>query len=205
MKKFLFLFALLTLLLAGCGQQASQNQPEKFSGSIEDLLARNKSVKCELIGKSGSDILSGTTYVSGTKARSDFQMKVDSQVMTSHMINDGIWMYTWTDEMPGQAIKIKLDSLDSEEFNTEDVPQDTGLDDYQSTLDYNCYNWVKDDSLLTPPANVNFIDYSEFLQSLKNLNVGNVPNTETSSMCGTCDSLPDASAKASCLQSLGCQ
>ncbi len=213
MKKFLFLFALLIILLAGCGQQAAkQQQSEKFSGSIGDLLARNKSVKCELTANAGENVLSGTTYVAANKARSDFQVKVGNNIMTSHMINDGTWMYTWTDEMPAQAIKIKLDTLNSDQFKSEEAKQQTqnpGLSDYQSKLDYNCYNWTEDDSLFVPPTDINFIDYSQFLQqaqdALKNINTNNLPNTDTSSLCGNCDNIPDVNAKASCRQSLGCK
>src|SRR4030042_5588610 len=126
MKKLFFLICLLVLVAAGCG--AKKPQAERISGSIEDLLKKNKNIRCELIAKTGEDIISGTTYISGTKARSDYQNKMEGQAVTSHMINDGTWLYTWTEEYPNQAVKMKM--ADLEELAGEQEEQEAGIESY---------------------------------------------------------------------------
>lgn len=211
MKKILIFIPVLALLLAGCGQSA-QPKAESFSGSVADLLARNKSAKCDLVAQQGENIISGTTYVSGTKARSDYQMKgANNQNMNSHMINDGTWMYTWSDDASGQAMKIKLDTLNSDQFNSsgaQNQAQDSGLEEYQSDMNYQCYNWATDASLFVPPADLNFIDFSQIMEDA----FRSLPATPTGqnsglpdNLCSQCDALPNAQAKSSCQQSLGCQ
>jgi hypothetical protein len=211
MKKLLVLLFFGALVLAGCGSKGDQTNAEKISGSIEDLMSKKKNIRCELSVKSGDDVVSGTTYISGTKARSDYKSKMGEQTVTSHMISDGTWLYTWTEEYPDQAIKMNI--KDMEAVSGEAEAQKAGLENYQENFDYNCYGWVKNDAVFTPPSNIKFIDYSEMMKSLQGL-LGNpgvgddgpgVGNADSGSMCAVCDSVPDASAKDSCRKSLGCK
>ena len=214
MKKNLFVLALGLIILSACGgQPVAEKKGEKISGSIEDLIARNKNLKCELMVNNGADIISGTTYISGKQARSDYKTKMDAQTVNGHMINDGTWLYTWMDEFPEQAMKIKLDSMESASLLGNQQAEDSGLGNYEDKMDYDCYNWSKDDSLLTPPKGINFIDYTSMMESaagmMNGLGTGNdIPdlnNDDKSSLCGACDSVTDATAKTMCKQRLGCK
>ena len=217
MKKIFLLAAAAMLLLAGCGAQKPQG--EKLSGSIEDLMAKNKNMRCELMAKDGENVMSGTTYISGTKARSDYQMKMGEQTVTSHMISDGTWMYSWTEEYPNQAVKMKIEDLESDELAEQEDVQSAGIENYEQKFDYDCYNWAIDNSVFTPPSNVNFVDYTEMIKSFQNMfgnlpdesavndgaNMPNLINTDKASLCGACDAIPDAAAKADCKAQLGCK
>lgn len=210
MKKILVLLCLGVLVLVGCGSkvdQTKQPQSEKISGSIEDLMSRNRNIRCELVVKSGDDVMSGTTYISGTRARSDYKSKMGEQTVTSHMISDGTWLYTWSEEYPDQAIKMNI--KDMEAVSGEAEAQEAGIENYQENFDYDCYNWVKNDSVFTPPSNLKFIDYSEMMKSLQGLMGNTGANADSTpgagSMCGVCDQISDASAKSMCQQRLGCK
>ncbi|HDQ22521.1 MAG TPA: hypothetical protein ENN28_00945 [Candidatus Uhrbacteria bacterium] len=215
MKKFLVLFCLLAVVASGCGQKISEPKAEKFSGSIEDLLGRNKNVRCEIVVREGDEILEGATYIAGDRARSDFKMKFDGQVMTSHMINDGVWLYTWTEGMFGQAFKMRLDAMDIDAFQTEpaqEQAQSHGFDNYQADFDYECYKWVKDEKMFVPPANIEFVDFSEMLQQaqkmMESFDAGQMQGMFGDGdydLCAQCDAISDASARATCLQNFGCQ
>lgn len=203
MKKILGLSFALLLILAACGAP-KQEQPLSFSGSIEDFMKQSKSMKCILQAKAGSDIMSGTTYASGTKVRSDFQTKVENQEMSGHFITDGTWMYTWNDETKAQGMKIKISDMQNEANKAKAESQN--YKNYGERLDYQCYTWWPDQSMFNPPSDVTFTDFSEMLKNLQQ-NLGNLPalkNNNNQSLCSTCDSMP-AAAKAQCKQSLGCK
>ncbi|MCX6744907.1 MAG: hypothetical protein NTX82_05265 [Candidatus Parcubacteria bacterium] len=206
-KKNLFVLALGLIVLAACaGQPVAEKKGEKISGSIEDLLAKNKNLKCELLAKDGGEILAGTTYISGTKARSDFKTKMEGKTVNGHMISDGTWVYSWMDELPQQAMKIKVDTMQSPDMKGNEQAQASGVGNYEDKMDYDCYNWSKDDSLLTPPSDVNFIDYSKMLEAVQGLDKVN-PGVQADKtvMCAACANITDATAKAGCLKQLGCQ
>lgn len=206
MKKIIFVLC-LALLLAGCGNKGAQpsTQGEPVSGSIEDLIKLGKNYRCELQFKEGDQIMSGTTYLSGSLARSDYQMKSGNQIINGHTIMAGQWIYSWIDEMPNQAIKFNQDDLKQFQGQAEEISP--SVSSYETKYDYKCYTWVPDQSKFTPPAGINFTDYSAMLKQLQgqlqNLNV-NVPKANTN-LCSSCDSISDANAKAMCKQQLGCK
>jgi len=215
MKKLLFLGLVGVLVLNGCGQQAAEDQAQQISGSIEDLIGQNKTFKCELVAQNEDNIMAGTTYIADQMARSDFQVAMsENQTITSHMINDGTWMYTWSDEYPQQAMKIKLDTMQSEQFEAEEVQgqaQNYGLNNYEAQLDYKCYNWTKDSQMFIPPAEINFMDFSQMLeqaqQFMGSMDLGEQTMTEDydpAYLCNKCDEIADAQSRQMCRQSLGC-
>ncbi|OGY41861.1 MAG: hypothetical protein A2Y82_05390 [Candidatus Buchananbacteria bacterium RBG_13_36_9] len=206
MKKILSLFFVLTLILtlAACGAPKTE-QPEPFTGSIDDLIKQNKNLKCVLQFKEGYDISEATTYVSSNKARSDYKMNISGQPQSSHFISDGTWMYTWIEGMENQASKIKI--ADLEDMSTQAEAEEQGYDNYQERLDYQCYKWSVDQSIFVPPANINFIDFTEMMKTMQQQaeQIQQGGNIDMQSMCSMCDTLTDASAKTQCKQSLNCK
>jgi len=212
MKK-IFIGALLmaiaiTLVACGAPKGVTQNtdQGEAFKGSIQDLINRGKSAKCVLEGKEGDTIASGTTYISGKKARGDFQTKGTGEALiTGHFISDGTWMYSWSDANKEQAVKFNINEMQNPEFKSQ--ADNSGANNYEDQMDYKCYSWSPDSSSFVPPADINFTDFSAMMKQLqqqtqglnKNLPAGNP------AMCAQCDKISEAQAKAQCKQSLGCK
>ena len=189
MKKTILVLTLclLVIALSACGA-AKKETSQPFSGSIMDLLKLGRSAKCVLVAKTGADITTGTTYITGNKARSDYEMKgQDNKTIKGHYISDGTWMYTWTETTPAQAIKMKLDQIPNAQ--PEASAGAAKVSDLQDKMDYNCYPWVVDQSLFNPPAGVNFIDYSQLLNQLQNIGQGQntLPSAGNSAMCAQCD------------------
>ena len=212
MKK-IFIGALLlaiAITLAACGatkgvvQKADQGQA--FNGSVQDLINLGKSTKCVLQAKEGESIISGTTYISGNKARSDFQTTGAGQAaMTGHFISDGTWMYSWSDTAKNQAVKFKMDELQKPEFKSQ--ADTNGADNYEDKMDYKCYPWSADQSFFAPPTDINFTDYTQMMNQLQQQTQGlnaNLP-AGNSAMCAQCDKITEAQAKVQCKQSLGCK
>jgi predicted small secreted protein len=212
MKK-IFIGALLlaiAITLAACGapkgvgQKADQG--EAFNGSIEDLINRGKSAKCVLQAKEGESITSGTTYISGKKARSDFQTPGAGEAdIASHYISDGTWMYSWNDTYKDQAIKLNIDEMQKSEFKSQ--ANTNGADNYEEKMDYKCYSWSADQSFFAPPTDINFTDYTQMMNQLQQQTQGlnaNLPAGD-SAMCAQCEQIKDAQGKTQCKQSLGCK
>jgi len=213
MKKILFailpVLAIL-LLVTGCGKKvagpANEGQPapvgEALSGSIPDLLAKGRSIKCELVADAQSEITSGTTYVAGGKFRSDYEMKVAGQAnMKAHSLSDGTWLYSWEDSHPEQAGKFKMADMEKASAQAENK----GAEDYNANFNYKCYNWQADNNLLTPPAGIEFKDYSEIMKQAEQMQQGSAGAAAgKATMCGQCETLSSKEAKSACKQGLGC-
>lgn len=139
---------------AGLGDTASDGGV--FSGSMLDLMKRGGSYRCTYAVTSEQGKFEGTAYVSGNKVRVDSSNEIagpQAQKMESHMINDGEFIYTWSPSMP-QGVKMAAPKADAAPEPGAPVQ---GQYDYNQKVDYKCAAWTADSSLLTPPANVQFM------------------------------------------------
>ena len=78
--------------------QAPQNQTQQMTTqkkSFFDFFSMAGSQKCTFSDSTNNS--SGTVYVSGGKMRGDFQSSNNGKTNSSHMINDGTYVYIWTD------------------------------------------------------------------------------------------------------------
>ena len=70
----------------------------------------------------------------------------------------------------------------------------------------NCKNWIPDNSLLTPPTDVQFIDATETMKNLTETlkqTTGKVEDLKKNS-CAVCNMAPDDKTKKECQAQLGC-
>jgi hypothetical protein len=224
MKKAIIIsaVAVFSVFLAGCGnsnQQSAQtgqeqnapqtpnannqdsqpqNQENKISASIKDLLGMGKTVKCTSTNTSDKFSTTGTTYVSGEKVRSDVVSQMENAAeKNSHIIVAGGWMYMWNE---GSTTGIKIDTNSVKQNNppaTDNPDQGTGTppadNQFDSKANFDCSLWTADESVFALPQGVTFTDQSAILNNLKN----SVPQTPGNA-CAVCDSIPNAAAKAQC-------
>src|ERR1700683_114218 len=83
-----------------------QNQIQQMSTqkkSLFDFFSMTGSQKCTFSDSTNKS--SGTVYVSGGKMRGDFQSSNNGKTNSSHMLNDGTFVYIWSD---GQTNGIKM-------------------------------------------------------------------------------------------------
>jgi len=196
----------ISLLLAGCGKKTTlsgvKTDGESFSGSIADLIKLGKNSRCDLIGKESDQITSGTNYVASGKVRSDYVVNMQGQIYNAHSIVDSEWMYSWYDEMPNQASKIKI--ADMQNYQGESEANSEGAKNYEENYDYKCYSWKVDQSKFAVPADINFTDMTQLIQQMNDTSA--VSNTNAINRnCSVCDMVADESAKESCKKSLNCQ
>lgn len=218
MKKTIILVSvvlLAVLALAGCGKKptempieipADESQPipqeqaadedgSFLSGTIEDLLKIGKDLQCESQYSENGYTSQAKTYISNNKFRTDAEVVVqEGQKMTTHSIIDGDWIYVWNDQS-SNGTKMKLEEVKNQQqpAETEGDPATAQSANINQKVDFDCSSWDVDESLLTPPSEINFSDISQQMQQLP----GQAP-TAPENPCQVCDLIPDETAKSEC-------
>ena len=179
----------------------TQEQNETNSGgltSLKNLLMAGVSQTCTYSDTANSVNITGTTYISGGKVRSDFSSIAEGKTTIGHNIYDGKTSYVWMDEST-TGIMMEIDaSAEKSDSQTQE-----GLD-INKTIDYKCQVWVPDQSLFTPPADVKFSSFSIptiSADSVMGTNDTGTPNT--ASLCDSCNALT-GEQKTQCLTALKC-
>lgn len=227
---FLTVLALAGLTLAGCGATSSTSTSvststsaaapaaapaapasQTLTGSITDLLKLGESMKCNLAGTDANTI-SGTAYISGTDARTDFvQSGPKGTTISGHSIYDGTTVYFWTDNNAEPAVKLQLSDLGTSQAQAQASMNASISSAFQNKEQYNCTAWIPDATLFTPPASVNFTDEGALMQQMEAQEQAEIKSQEGSgsmpskaTMCASCASISDPSQAAQCKQALGC-
>jgi len=209
MKKILLsllLLVSLSFLLTACtpknkndNTSENGNQEENLKGSLFDLVKLGKNIKCTYSSKAEGGESSGTTYVSGNKARSDFTAKSSGgEQFESYSITDGDWMYIWNSQSD-QGTKMKISDLPKNEDN----PNTSKLADVNNAFDYKCSPWLPDNSKFNVPTNITFVDFTETMKNIQEQT--NKMKGELKGMCGTCDLAGSEEKIARCKENLGCE
>lgn len=215
-RRIILVFGLLVFFLAGCScapanKITGSGGTEFFSGSMVELLAKGGNLKCVINVKAEDNMLAGTTYLSGKKARTEMEIDLPGEgTIKTYMITDNDWMYTWNSQYPEYAMKIKISEIENGSLpEAEGLPGSYDFDNYQTKMDYKCSKWIPDNSLFVPPADINFMDFTQTINQFKDFDAssGSMPSfggLGTDDLCSQCDIMPDAESKEQCLQSLGC-
>lgn len=215
MSKKIILMALVlfvsTLALSACFPKKSAQQEAVdsmmaqsddgiFSGSLKQLMGLGKAQKCTWEGEAGE---SGVVYTDGTRSRfeaSGYSMMGDDQEENSELvtffgINDDEYIYTWSSQS-NEGMKMSNETEEEQqemdEYDSEDY--DSSMD-YRSMseydFEYKCEDWSVDESMFVPPTNIEFTDFGQMIESMKDSMKG---------MESMCDSL-EGQAKTDCLES----
>lgn len=174
--------------------------------SLKDLMKVSSNQKCTFTDIATNN--SGTVYTSNGRFRGDFSMVVENKTISSHMISDGEYAYTWMDGEK-QGFKMSLASMNEVAGKAPDATTSKTVDINQQ-VDYKCRNWTVDNSVFNAPTGVTFQDYSNVMQNIK-ISPGSVNSTTKiqsttdikAAQCAACENLP-ADSKAACLSALKC-
>jgi len=178
------------------GQEQTENQAQNLS--LKELFAEGKTQKCQTSFESADGKGSGQLYIGNGKMRTDMTMVVGNESLTTHMITDNTMAYTWTD---GQNMAFKMPISQTEQQQTETQKQ--GSADLNTKYAVTCTSWNVDESLLTPPANINFLDQTQLLQTGQTAGQPSDTDSLKAQQCAACDSAGDA--KEQCKTALGCK
>ncbi len=184
------------------------NTPESTRSSLKDLMARGTS-KCTVSNSVANSESTGTVYIGDGKMRGDFETVMTGQEMTieSHMINDGEFIYTWSNAMP-QGVKLPVDKANMS--GQPNAPQNDQIDMYNADVSYECDSWSVDEKQFELPKSVTFVDISTMMPGA-GAGAGAGAGTQgsmnppsKSQQCQMCDSAPEPQ-RTQCRQALQCR
>jgi hypothetical protein len=188
MKKTLSLSLILasSLLLSACGVKnnslvdSSNKSDSKASFSLRELIAKNIPQKCVWTTTDSNGTTStGTMIISGQKFNQQVVIKEPDTTLTMHVISDGTWIYSWQENPTAQnsvpAMKMKLEETQAEAEKLKESVKEAqnnqasfgSVIDYDNKTEYNCSSTVISGNDFQPPTDINFQDYSKFLDDLK--------------------------------------
>lgn len=192
--------------------QAQQMSTQKKS--LFDFFSMTGSQKCTFSDSSNNS--SGTVYIGSGKMRGDFHSQSDGKTEASHMINDGSYIYMWTDGQQN-GYKMSLAVVKQEEAQVTESPstntnvQPSQTVNMQQKSNYSCGPWNLDASVFTLPTKVTFTDYSSMMQGVGAPGVTSSSTQQgaqthgSAAMCAQCNQAPAGAARNQCLAALHCQ
>ena len=188
MKKTLSLCLVIlsSLFLSACGVKQNNNsatttpsEPQEESAnssfSLRDLIAKNIPQKCTWSSNIDGTESKGTIIISGKKFKQDTNIKQDGFDYIGHTVSDGTYFYTWQENInkdsPNVAMKMKLDAIEEDTDETESPSNSpdsqSGNLDLDQEYQYNCTPTVVSESDFQPPKDIEFVDYSQFMQDIQ--------------------------------------
>lgn len=174
---------------------------ENLFGSFEDLKALGKNMTCTFTRSDEYGDVEGTVYIQSSteKVRGDFTVTTTDGIFESHVINDGEIGYTWGDSPVGTiAMKFATDQSDQ----TKESPEQNQPFNPDEKVDYTCSSWNVDTDVFTPPADLEFQDFTQSMgqMQMQEESVQQIMGQQ----CSQCDQIPNEDAKAQCKAALGC-
>jgi len=128
--------------------------------SLRGLLTSGSNQQCSFKDEDSE----GTVYVAAERMRGNFTTTVDGKTTVAHMIIDNNTMYNWVDgENTGFTFAFDPEDADVEEGEADTPTQSDESVDLDKEVDYNCSPWSVDNSFFTPPADVDFQDFSSMM------------------------------------------
>jgi hypothetical protein len=131
--------------------EAPSTETQAFKGSMQELVARGGSWRCDVSITAEGISSTGTTYVADGKVRADFvsTMPQVGQVET-HMLMLGNTAYTWTSMMK-TGFKFPIRGAEADPEVSAEVSAQLNQD-----YDYRCVAWPTDESKFALPSGITF-------------------------------------------------
>jgi hypothetical protein len=169
-KKFLFVLVPALLIFSGCGQApagtpgsapgAAGSGEESMKSTPIEVLKSGKSLECTYTGESTEQgvKVTGNYYVDGSqgKFRMDGQANVSGQQISTTMIGDKDYIYTWSDVGGKTGFKMAVPKTTEADKGSADQADATGV---EAKMDFKCHSWSPDAAKFALPTDVKFLDF----------------------------------------------
>ncbi len=150
------------------------------SGSLSQFLGNDQNVKCDYKSVSSDGaVIEGFFMSADGKMSVESRTRIDGNLHTSNMINDGQRTYMWGGTAEGlMAIVYENKDLPSADASavqttpTQKSPADFNLEE---NVDYDCQKWTPEANAFTPPAGIDFINMADVMGGMFNGELRGVP------------------------------
>jgi hypothetical protein len=150
------------------GINATSTAEVEGQGNLRALLAMGKNLKCDFERAQGDSDYEGTVYLAADgRMRGDFETDAEGPgEVDSHMVNDGQYVYIWSDALENQGFKMKVSATSSASASGQ---AGVSLDE---TVEYDCEEWNVDADQFELPAGVTFTDAASMGAAAAGMNAG---------------------------------
>lgn len=202
------------------------NSPSGLSGSMMDMISGKlgNDIMCEFeqpIANQGS--LSVQSYISGNHLRVNYLMigtfwGPNADQKNLYIINDGEYSYVWGDSLIGDVMSGMKYKTEYDDQGDWEMPEDSMIEGFMAFEDMpqvNCKPWSTDQSLFEIPDDIEFMDLDDLGSFMMDdfadtpadgvIDPGATASTNLADGCDLCELFTDSTAKASCLESMGCE
>jgi len=135
---------------------------ENSNFSLRQLLTKNIVQKCTWKISSEQDNGQGEIIISNNKFKQSIKISSPEGEVEFFNLSDGEWLYSWSNNsvIDNMAFKMKIDETSKSEEKDQSIFSQIDLD---QQLNYNCQPITLNEEELKIPQDIQFIDYSEFV------------------------------------------
>lgn len=181
--KYLSLLIAASLILSACGKEKinegmdvnkESNKTEvSEKKSLKELLGLGTAQKCTFEVNDEGQITKGEIIIKGEKFKQSTEITSDEGIMKIYSISDGQYFYFWNDAIKGSGSKMKIEAVTTTpEKNT----QKQENINWEEKMDYKCNPATLSEADLALPTDVEFVDLSEMMNKLQNINPEELKN-----------------------------
>lgn len=189
-----------------------EDKEESFFGSMQDLIARGKSLKCtyKTSSSDGGDEYETVMYISGGNVKTETEIKTEEgKTMENHMAINKDWMYMWNSFMP-KGMKADMSKM-PEMDNVTDSDINKDMANLAKNMDYKCRTWIPNSSKFKIPTDIQFEDITEMMAGMAE-EIGNMTEEDIKEMedeankfiCDHCKNAPTPELMKECLGDVVC-
>lgn len=131
------------------------------TGTFADFFGSGENVYCTFSGDYDEGVSGeGEFWYANDKMRVEATTRVDGEVYTSNMINDGDKVYVWGGTAAGmQAMVMDADTaMNEDSTDSTQTEQAAARVDMQQRVQYECNPWSARDTQFVPPSDIEFVD-----------------------------------------------
>lgn len=166
-----------------------------FDGTLSDLLDANNPVKCIAEVTLEGATHTQTIYSDGQNLRTEMLMTIEGVKNNIYAVVKDGWQYAWMEsDMPGamtMGTKIKIENVDTADM--EEFSQENQTIDMNQTMRFSCDPWQVDQSKFDLPADIEFQDISQMMQSITG-----EEGMDSQDPCAICEMMPSEDLKIQC-------
>jgi hypothetical protein len=137
-------------------------------GTLADFFGRDESVYCTFSGTYEDDTTGeGEFWYANERLRVEAITRVEGEVYTSNMINDGERTYIWSGTADGmQAIVMDTDMTTGAAAEFDAGAATEARVDMEQAITYECEPWSVQTAQFVPPSNIEFIDMNDMMEGM---------------------------------------